>query len=152
MTHRLVALALFSAAVFIAGDSALAQSPATAAGAAAPAAATPAALPALDLGDCPDGAGGFEVGKTYVCSCPPSAADGTPGGPVYGSLVYANDSNICTAAVHAGALKTATAGRVLVQMMDSPPVYKSATQNGIKSEVWTTPTAAAFQFAPPAKP
>jgi hypothetical protein len=107
---------------------------------------------ALDLGDCPDVAGAFELGKTYVCSCPPSAADGSPGGTVYGSLVYSNDSNVCAAAVHAGALKAATAGRVVVQMLDSPPVFKSTNQNGIKSEVWTTATAAAFQFSPAAQP
>ena len=149
MKRSLTAIALLTTAI-IACAPAFGQS--TVAPAAAPPAVAPAAPPALDLGDCPDGAGAFELGKTYQCSCPPSAADGSAAGPVYGSLVYANDSNICAAAVHAGVLKTATAGRVLVQMMDSPPVFKSTNQNGIKSEVWTTATNAAFQFAPTAKP
>ena len=45
-----------------------------------------------------------------------------------------------------------TAGRVTIQMIDSPPVFKSTTQNGIKSDIWTTATSAAFQFAPATKP
>ena len=150
MKRSLPAILMFSAAVIVWGPT-FAQSPVATAQPAPPASAAPAAPPALDLGDCPDAAGSFELGKSYVCSCPPSAADGSPSGPVYGSLVYANDSNICTAAVHAGALKTATAGRVLIQMLDSPPVFKGTTQNGVKSEVWATATAAAFQFAPAAK-
>jgi hypothetical protein len=115
----------------------------------APVAAPPMAAPAaLDVGDCPDIAGGFEIGKTYACACPPSGTADAPAGTVYGTLVYAYDSNICAAAVHAGALKAATAGRVSVQMIDSPPVFKGTTQNGIKSEVWATPSTAAFQFPP----
>jgi LCCL domain len=152
MTRSLASIAILSAAAFIIGSPAFGQSAAAPSPPITPAAAAPAAPPALDLGDCPDAAGNFEAGKNYVCSCAPSASDGSAGGAVYGSLVYANDSNICTAAVHSGTLKAATAGRVVIQMMDSPPVYKSTTQNGIKSEVWTTPTAAAFQFAVPAKP
>lgn len=152
MTNSFVKIVIFSAAAFIACDRAAAQTSATPAQPAAPRVTAPAAPPALDLGDCPDNASSFELGKTYVCSCPPSAADGSAAGAVYGSLVYANDSNICSAAVHAGVLKSTAAGRVLVQMTDSPPVFKSATRNGIKSEVWATATAAAFQFALPTRP
>jgi LCCL domain len=112
------------------------------------AAATVAAPIALDIGDCPDIAGGFEIGKTYACACPPSASADAPAGSVYGTLVYAYDSNICAAAVHAGVLKAATSGRVSVEMVDSPPVFKGTTQNGVKSEVWATPSTAAFQFQP----
>jgi hypothetical protein len=116
----------------------------------APSAAAPMAVPAaLDIGDCPDIAGGSEIGKTYACACPPSASGDSPAGAVYGTLVYAYDSNICSAAVHAGALKAATAGRVSVQMIDSPAVFKGTTQNGVKSEVWATSSTAAFQFPPP---
>jgi LCCL domain len=152
MTHQLAKIVILSAAAFIACDHAAAQSTTTSAPPAAARSVAPAAPPALDLGDCPDVAGSFELGKTYVCSCPPGATDGSPAGTVYGSLVYANDSNICSAAVHAGALKSGAAGRVLLQMLESPPVFKSTTQNGVKSEVWLTATAAAFQFALPARP
>src|SRR6202011_4523161 len=143
MTTSFIRIATYTAAtaLFVC-QAAIGQTPS-----AIPAAPT-AAPTALDIGDCPDIAGGFEIGKTYACVCPPSASDGSPAGAVYGTLVYAYDSNICTAAVHAGVLKAATAGRVSVQMIDSPPVFKGTTQNGVKSDVWATASTAAFQFPP----
>jgi LCCL domain len=153
MTHSIVTIALLSAAALLACNPAMGQSPPPlATKPAAPRASAPVVPPALDLGDCPDTASSFEVGKNYSCSCPASAVDGSPAGPVYGSLVYANDSNICSAAVHAGVLKTATAGAILLKMQESPPVFKSATRNGMKSEVWASAAASAFQFALPANP
>ena len=145
MTTRSVRIAtLITAAGLFVCQAALGQAPTG-----APVAASPVAAPAaLDIGDCPDIANGFEIGKTYACACPPSVVADSPAGAVYGTLVYAYDSNICAAAVHAGALKAATAGRVSVQMIDSPPVFKGTTQNGIKSEVWATPSTSAFQFPP----
>jgi hypothetical protein len=107
-----------------------------------PAATATAAPAALDLGDCPDNADDLGQGKTYSCACP-ALADPAP---IYGSDVYAEDSGLCTAAVHAGALKQDTAGSVTFQVVASPPVFKGATRNGIKSEVWPKPAAAAFQF------
>jgi hypothetical protein len=145
MTTYFTRIATFTAAtaLFVC-QTAVGQTP-TKDSTAAPPMAAPAAL---DIGDCPDIANGFEIGKTYACACPPSASADAPAGAVYGTLVYAYDSNICAAAVHAGALKAATAGRVSVQMVDSPPVFKGTTQNGIKSEVWATPSTSAFQFPP----
>jgi LCCL domain-containing protein len=144
MTTRFIRIATYTAATALfACQAAIGQTPT-----AIPSTVAPTAAPtALDIGDCPDIAGGFEIGKTYACSCPPSAA-GSPAGTVYGTLVYAYDSNICAAAVHAGVLKAATAGRVSVQMIDSPPVFKGTTQYGVKSEVWATASTAAFQFPP----
>jgi LCCL domain len=145
MTIHFVRVAtLTTAAALFACQAAVAQTPTG-----VPTAAPPMAAPAaLDIGDCPDIANGFEIGKTYACACPPSALADSSAGAVYGTLVYAYDSNICAAAVHAGALKAATAGRVSVQMVDSPPVFKGTTQNGVKSEVWASPSTAAFQFPP----
>ena len=145
MTTYFKRIATFTAvtALFVC-QAAVAQTPAK-----VPSAAPPMATSvALDIGDCPDIAGGFEIGKTYACACPPSASADSPAGAVYGSLVYAYDSNICAAAVHAGVLKTATAGRVSIQMIDSPPAFKGTTRNGVKSEVWPTPSTSAFQFPP----
>jgi hypothetical protein len=68
---------------------------------AAPDATATAAPAALDLGDCPDNADDLGQGKRYSCACP-ALADPAP---IYGSDVYAEDSGLCTAAVHAGALK-----------------------------------------------
>jgi hypothetical protein len=145
MTSTFVRIATFTAvtALFVC-QAAVGQTPTQ-----APSAAPPAAVPAaLDIGDCPDIANGFEIGKTYACACPASASVDSPAGAVYGTLVYAYDSNICSAAVHAGVLKAATSGRVSVEMVDSPPVFKGTTQNGVKSEVWATASTAAFQFSP----
>jgi hypothetical protein len=102
------------------------------------------AVAALDLGDCPDNAVGLDQGKTFSCACP---ALGEPA-IVYGSDVYTPDSNICTAAVQAGALQRSAAGSVTLQTIASPQVFKGATRNGIKSEAWAQPADAAFQFAP----
>ena len=145
MTSTFLRIATFTAATALfACQTALGQTPTK-----APSAAPPMAAPtALDIGDCPDIANGFEIGKTYACACPASASVDSPAGAVYGTLVYAYDSNICSAAVHAGVLKAATSGRVSVEMVDSPPVFKGTTQNGVKSEVWATASTAAFQFSP----
>jgi hypothetical protein len=146
MTTRFVRIATLTvAAALFACQAVLGQTPTG-----VPTAAPPMAAPAaLDIGDCPDAAYSFEIGKTYGCACPPSVlANSPPAGSVYGTVVYTSDSNICVAAVHAGALKAATAGRVSVQMIDSPAVYKGTTQNGVKSEVWATMTQSAFQFPP----
>ena len=144
MTHHSIRIAMLTAATALfVGQAAVGQTPAVVKSDAAPMAAPVA----LDIGDCPDAAFSFEIGKTYSCACPPSAPAGSPpAGSVYGTLVYTGDSNICAAAIHAGALKAATAGRVSVQMIDSPAVYRGTTQNGVKSEVWATAASSAFQF------
>lgn len=137
-----------SAVALLVSQAALGQTQTTSSPIPTPAMVAPAGPAAtLDLGDCPDIASGFEIGKSYACACPPSVSAEAPAGTVYGTLVYAYDSNICTAAVHAGALKRATAGRVSLQMIDSPPVFKGSTQNGVKSDVLATASAAAFQFS-----
>jgi|SRR5882672_7255581 len=111
---------------------------------AAPGATATAAPAALDLGDCPDNADDLGQGKTFTCTCP-ALADPSA---IYGTDVYAQDSGLCTAAVHAGALKQDAAGSVVFQIVASPPVFKGTTRNGIKSEVWSKPADAAFQFTP----
>jgi hypothetical protein len=106
-------------------------------------AATPDTANALDLGDCPNTATGFDQGKTYLCTCPAS-----PSGLVYGSGTYTPDSNICVAAIHAGTSRTGAPASVIIRVIASPPVFKSATQNGVKSEAWPRSTDTAFQVAP----
>lgn len=136
-----------TAVALLMSQASLGQTPNTMTSAPAGASVAPAVGAPLDLGDCPDIASGFEIGKSYACACPPSGSAEPSAGAVYGTAVYAYDSNICAAAVHAGALKRATAGRVSLQMIDSPPVFKGSTQNGVKSDVLATASAAAFQFS-----
>ncbi len=97
---------------------------------------------ALDLGDCPDTASGLEIGKSYACTCTSNAEPGV----IYGTMLYSNDSYICTAATHTGLIANETAGKIIVQMIESPPVFRGTTQNGIKSTVWPKPTASAFRL------
>jgi len=97
----------------------------------------------LDVGECPASAADFKEGKLYTCSCPAQVQADT----LYGSGTYSMDSHICTAALHAGALQRNVAGRVNVQMVPSPEVFKSVTQNGIKSESYPQAESAAYQVS-----
>ena len=105
--------------------------------------ATVQATAGLDVGECPASAADFKEGKLYTCSCPAEVQADT----VYGSGTYSMDSHICTAALHAGALQRGAAGRVNVQMVPSPEVFKSVTQNGIKSEPYPQAETAAYQVS-----
>ena len=102
------------------------------------------AAEALDLGDCPDTPSEFEQGKRYVCACPATDASNV----IYGSGVYTTDSDLCTAAVHAGAVDKDKGGRVVVTIVPSPPVFRGTTQDGVKSTIWTKPYDSAFTVAP----
>jgi hypothetical protein len=86
---------------------------------------------ALDIGECPSRAQfmDFMINKTYMCSCGRDIAYSE----IYGTDVYSMNSDICTAAVHAGVIQKRMPGRVVFETMDSPPVFKGSTRNGIKS-------------------
>ncbi|MFL6229382.1 MAG: LCCL domain-containing protein [Pyrinomonadaceae bacterium] len=76
-------------------------------------------------------AGGFkgETGQTYRFSCP---AAGTTQA-IWGSDVYTDDSSICTAAVHAGAITRAQGGVVTIEIRPGRSTYGSTLRHGIKS-------------------
>lgn len=67
--------------------------------------------------------GGQDV---YVCSC----AAGAPAGSVWGSGPYTDDSNICSAATHAGIIG---AGGGMVRVLAAPGLqsYRGSLWNGI---------------------
>ncbi|MBV8523432.1 MAG: hypothetical protein JOY71_15130 [Acetobacteraceae bacterium] len=90
---------------------------------------------ALDIGDCPADAREFLTNKTYVCSCGREISNRE----IWGTEVYTSSSDICTAAVHAGALTKGISGRVVLETMNSPPVFKGTTRNGITSHVLAHP-------------
>jgi hypothetical protein len=64
-------------------------------------------------------------GTQIRCSCP-----AVSGGTVWGTDVYTDDSNACTAAVHAGAIP-ATGGTVVVTIQPGQSSYTGTTRNGI---------------------
>ena len=98
--------------------------------------------PAVNLGACPRDADGLRQNTAYLCHCPARAEPA----PVFGSDIYAENSDICTAGIHAGVLKQGTEVPVLFHVVASPSVFKSVTRNGITSEARARPAEAAFQF------
>jgi hypothetical protein len=65
---------------------------------------------------------------------------GTVHGTVYGTNIYTDDSNLATAAVHAGILKDGETGVVKVTILPGQASYASTTKNQVTSrkyESWS---------------
>lgn len=73
-----------------------------------------------------------EIGGVIVASCPAGCAPAA----VYGTEIYTDDSNICTAAVHAGAIRAESGGTFQIVLADGQSDYAPSTQNGITSSRW----------------
>lgn len=74
------------------------------------------------------------VGEQFTFECPPG---GTPR-TIWGDQTtgYTDDSSVCTAGVHAGAITIEEGGDVLIQMVPGQPSYPSTESNGITSQEW----------------
>jgi hypothetical protein len=70
--------------------------------------------------------------EVFPKSCP---ATGTAGA-VWGTDFYTDDSSICTAAVHQGAITRAAGGVVFVKILAGRSSYAASTRNGIISNAW----------------
>ena len=85
----------------------------------------------VDLNQCP---ATFQVYRTgggaLSCIC---TADQTAQGTVWGTDVYTDDSALCRAAVHAGAIP-ATGGPVRVHTVRGRRSYAGAMRNGVRSQ------------------
>lgn len=68
---------------------------------------------------------------SVACDCPALAAPGI----VYGTLVYTSDSDVCTAARHAGQID-ANAGTVKLRGTGGCQSYPGSTRNGVTTETW----------------
>lgn len=104
------------------------------------------------LPDC----GRYPVGEaTYSCTCPAGARPGS----VWGSGPYTADSDICTAARHAGML-TEAGGPVMAFRLDGMNEYPASERNGVRTSRWGrydtsimfAPAAAMAPAAPAAPP
>jgi len=84
---------------------------------------------ARSAAECPDRLG---ENAALLCSCPAAAATA---GQVWGSQVYTDDSNICRAAVHAGAID-ADGGLVSVVADHGRQAYAGSLRHGVASENW----------------
>jgi hypothetical protein len=69
--------------------------------------------------------------ESYECSCPP----GNPGKAVWGSGPYTLDSDVCTAALHSGAIGQ-DGGAVLTVLVAGQQTYAGSEANGVKTRDW----------------
>ena len=61
---------------------------------------------------------------------------GSNSGGIWGTTIYTDDSNVATAAVHAGFVALNQISTVTVMILDAQTSYTSTTQNGITSNSW----------------
>jgi LCCL domain len=73
-----------------------------------------------------------QIGATVVYDCPA----GGPPAKVWGDLVYTDDSSVCTAAVHAGAITVDQGGAVTIRIRPGQAGYVGTERNGIRSKPW----------------
>ena len=71
-------------------------------------------------------------GSKFTYQCPAAA---TQGGVVWGSNPYTDDSSVCTAARHAGAIDK-TGGLVTITISGGKSSYTGSTSNGVTSQKW----------------
>jgi hypothetical protein len=70
---------------------------------------------------------------------------GAINGSVWGTDMYTLDSNLATAAVHAGILKVGQTGVVKVMILGPQAVFNGSARNGVNSSPWGT-YPGAYQF------
>ena len=90
---------------------------------------------------CPTDLIGSAPGEEIMCDCDPWALET---GLVWGSGPYTADSNLCRAALHAGAIPE-TGGSVTVRVGQGCDYYAPSTANSIDALIWRT-YPASFHF------
>lgn len=70
-----------------------------------------------------------QTGAQLTFNCP---ADGTAD-LIWGTAVYTDDSSICTAGVHVGAITLDGGGQVTIEIRPAESSYRSTMRNGITS-------------------
>jgi hypothetical protein len=71
-------------------------------------------------------------GQCFEYTCPPNGT----AFPIWGTLVYTDDSSICTAAVHAGAITLGQGGTVRILIRPGQNAYPASSRGGIASDAW----------------
>ena len=86
---------------------------------------------ALTCDYCPGSMTGYrgQVGASLLCYCSGGA---TSAGSVYGTDIYTDDSSLCRAALHAGAVGTG-GGFIVATMGSGSSTYPASTRNGVTS-------------------
>jgi hypothetical protein len=70
-----------------------------------------------------------QIGARFAYVCPP----GGTAHSVWGSGVYSDDSSVCTAGVHAGAISFAQGGNVVIEMRPGQDSYGESSRNGVNT-------------------
>jgi hypothetical protein len=86
----------------------------------------------------------IDAGRAYLFE-----TAGKDQGPLYGSDVYTHDSNLGTAAVHAGALGLGERGVVRVTVVDTSDgrtAFPGTEKNGVRSSSWDQPWPTGFRI------
>ncbi|QSQ17888.1 M57 family metalloprotease [Myxococcus landrumensis] len=86
-----------------------------------------------------------QTGKQIRCICAPGVS-----GSVWGTNNYTDDSNICSAAVHAG-VRTPLGGRVVVEVQPAQTIFIGTTRNGVTSNSYGA-WGGSFRFIGPQVP
>ena len=73
-----------------------------------------------------------QIGARYAYVCSPNGATGS----VWGTDAYSDDSSVCTAGVHAGAITLSQGGRVVIEIQGGRSSYVGSTRHGITSYEW----------------
>ena len=72
-------------------------------------------------------------GQRFTFACP---AGGPASSRVWGTDLYTDDSSICTAAVHAGAINVTRGGTVTIEIRPPADSYRGTQRNGIVSKTY----------------
>jgi len=76
-----------------------------------------------------------EDGTIVGYECQPNL-DRVVVGTVWGTGTYSDDSSVCAAGVHAGAITFADGGVVVFEVMAGQESYTGSNQNGVESANW----------------
>jgi len=82
------------------------------------------------------------VGERVVYECGPGPG---PAMLVWGTDIYSDDSFVCWAAVHAGAMKVGEAASVLIEILPGQARYQGSERNGVTSMDWNIPWEGSFR-------
>jgi len=72
------------------------------------------------------------IGEFFEFDCPRGGVLGV----VWGTAIYTDDSDVCSAAVHAGAISHAAGGGVSIEILEGQASYCGSRRNGVTSSNW----------------
>ena len=81
-------------------------------------------------------------GERIELVCPP--VGNAAMGAVWGTDIYSDDSAICVAAVHAGAITTA-GGNVTIEILPGQNNYAGSSRNGVTTFAWSDPHPGSYR-------